>query len=174
MSLRSRSPLAHGGFTLLELLVVIAIITTLAAVVAPSLFRNVGDAKTASARSQVELLALALHQYALDNASYPTTSQGLAALRAVPAELDVVRQQPRNWRGPYLTRDVPLDPWGRPYAYISPGAANPTSFDIYSLGRDGAVGGEGEDADITSWGGSGPAPVGANGVPPLAPAPVHP
>jgi general secretion pathway protein G len=140
---------ARRGFTLIELLVVIAIIATLAAVVAPSIFRNVGDAKTSAAKSQVELLALALNSYRLDNDVFPTTEQGLDALRTPPT----VGDAPRNWRGPYLSRVVPLDPWGRAYVYLSPGQANPQSFDLYSLGRDGRAGGEGEDADITSWGG---------------------
>jgi len=140
----------RGGFTLIELLVVIAIIATLAAVVAPSIFRNVGDAKTSAAKSQIELLALALNSYRLDNDVFPSSDQGLEALRTLPATGD----QPRNWRGPYLSRLVPLDPWGRPYMYVSPGRANPQSFDLYSLGRDGREGGEGEDTDITSWGGS--------------------
>jgi general secretion pathway protein G len=140
----------HPGFTLIELVVVIAIIATLAAVVGPSIFRNVADAKTSAAKSQIEIFALALNSYRLDNDIYPTTEQGLEALRTAPA----TGEQPRNWKGPYLSRLVPVDPWGRPYAYVSPGRANPASFDVYSLGRDGRVGGEGEDADITSWGGS--------------------
>jgi len=140
---------ARRGFTLIELLVVIAIIATLAAIVAPSIFRNVGDAKTSAAKSQVELLALALNSYRLDNDVFPTTDQGLEALRTPPT----VGEAPRNWRGPYLSRIVPVDPWGRPYVFLSTGQANPQSFDLYSLGRDGKVGGEGEDADITSWGG---------------------
>ena len=146
----------RGGFTLIELLVVIAIIATLAAVVAPSIFRNVGDAKTSAAKSQIELLALALNSYRLDNDVFPTSDQGLEALRTAPPTGD----QPRNWRGPYLSRLVPLDPWGRPYVYASPGLANPQSFDLYSLGRDGRDGGEGEDADITSWGGPVPTTAG--------------
>ena len=137
------------GFTLIELLVVIAIIAVLAAVVAPSVFRNVGDAKQSAVKSQIELFATALNQYRLDNDTYPTTDQGLAALRTQPATGDA----PRDWRGPYLSRVVPLDPWGRPYVYIAPGTANPQSYDLYSLGRDGKAGGDGEDADITSWGG---------------------
>ena len=137
------------GFTLLELIVVIAIIATLAAVVAPSIFRNVGDAKTSAAKSQIEIFALALNAYRMDNDNFPTTDQGLDALRTAPT----VGDAPRNWRGPYLSKVVPLDPWGRPYVYIAPGKANPQSFDLYTLGRDGKVGGDGEDADITSWGG---------------------
>jgi general secretion pathway protein G len=137
------------GFTLMELLVVIAIIAVLASVVAPSVFRNVGDAKHAAALSQIELFATALNQYRLDNDGYPSTEQGLAALRTMPAAGD----PPPNWRGPYLSRIVPLDPWGRPYLYVSPGIVNPLTFDLYSLGRDGKTGGDGEDADVTSWGG---------------------
>jgi general secretion pathway protein G len=137
------------GFTLIELLVVIAIIATLAAVVAPAVFRNVGDAKTSAAKSQIEIFAIALNSYRLDNDEYPTAERGLEALRTLPAGGEV----PRNWKGPYLSRVVPLDPWGRPYIYVAPGTENPTSFDLYTLGRDGKPGGEGEDADITSWGG---------------------
>ena len=140
---------SRRGFTLIELLVVIAIIATLAAVVAPAIFRNVGDAKETSAKSQVDLLALALNTYRLDNDVFPTSEQGLEALRTLP----VAGEPPRNWRGPYLSKVVPSDPWGRPYVYVEPGRENPSSFDLYTLGRDGKIGGEGEDADITSWGG---------------------
>lgn len=148
----SRRERAHttSGFTLLELLVVLAIIATLVAVVAPSIFRNVGDAKTAAAKSQIEIFGLALDTYRLDNNAYPTTAAGLAALRTKPTAGD----GPPNWRGPYLQKDVPLDPWGRPYVYVAPGLANPASYDLYTLGRDGKVGGTDEDADITSWGGA--------------------
>ena len=137
------------GFTLLELLVVLAIIATLVAVVAPSIFRNVGDAKADAAKSQIEILTLALDAYRLDNDSYPTSEEGLAALRTKPT----AGASPRNWRGPYLRKDVPLDPWGRPYVYVAPGVENPTSYDLYTLGRDGKPGGSDEDADVTSWGG---------------------
>lgn len=138
------------GFTLIELLVVIAIIATLAAVVAPSIFHNIADAKTSVAKSQIEIFALALSSYRLDNDQYPTTEQGLVALRTLPS----IGDAPPNWKGPYVSRDIPLDPWGHPYAYVMPGHANPATFDVYSLGRDGKIGGEGEDADITSWGGA--------------------
>jgi general secretion pathway protein G len=140
----------RGGFTLIELLVVIAIIATLAAVIAPAVFRNVGDSKTAAARSQVEAFAMALGAYRLDNDVYPSTDQGLEALRTTP----VAGEPPRRWRGPYLSKVLAPDPWGRAWVYVSPGRANPESFDVYSLGRDGRIGGEGEDADITSWGGA--------------------
>jgi general secretion pathway protein G len=139
----------RAGFTLLELLVVIAIIATLAAVVAPSIFRNVGDAKVSAAHSQLDVMALALNAYRLDNDAFPTTEQGLAALR----DQSAAGSTATNWRGPYLTRVVPPDPWGRAYVYLSPGRENPASFDLYTLGRDGQIGGAGEDADITSWGG---------------------
>ena len=137
------------AFTLIELLVVIAIIGTLAAMVGPSLFRNVGDAKVSAARTQIELFSVALNAYRLDNDGFPSTEQGLEALRTTPT----VGDAPRNWRGPYLTRVVPVDPWGRPYHYVSPGIENPESYDLYTLGRDGRVGGDDEDTDITSWGG---------------------
>ena len=137
------------GFTLIELLVVIAIIATLAAVVAPAVFRNVGDAKVSAAKSQLDIFALALDSYRLDNDLFPSTSQGLDALRTAPTGADA----PRNWRGPYLRKSIPRDPWGRPYLYISPGKENPGSYDVYTLGRDGTIGGDGDDADITSWGG---------------------
>jgi general secretion pathway protein G len=140
----------RGGFTLIELLVVIAVIAVLASIVAPAVFRNVGDAKTNAATSQIEIFALALDSYRMHNDVYPSSAQGLEALRAMPVQGEL----PRNWLGPYLRRAVPPDPWKRPYVYVSPGQANPDSYDLYSLGRDGLPGGTGEDADLTSWGGA--------------------
>jgi len=138
----------RDGFTLIELLVVLAIISVLAAMVAPSLFQNVGDANVTAARSQIESLALALDAYRLDNGRYPDSQQGLAALRAPPTSGDIAA----NWRGPYLRRLVPLDPWRRPYVYRMPGRNRADEFELYTLGRDGQVGGSGEDADITASG----------------------
>jgi len=138
------------GFTLIEVMVVIAVIATLATLVAPSVFRNVGDARTATARSQIEILSSALESYRMDNLAYPTTEQGLQALRTRPDDGVGLL----NWRGPYLRKNIPNDPWGRPYYYKSPGVYNVDSYDLYTLGRDGLVGGEGEDGDITSWGGA--------------------
>jgi len=130
------------GFTLIEMLVVITVIAILAGLVGPMVFRNVGDAKVTAAKAQLELLSLALEQYRLDNDYAPSTAQGLEALRTAPQG----EPQPRNWRGPYLRKPVPLDPWGHPYVYRSPGEHNP--YDLFSLGRDGRDGGTGEDADI--------------------------
>ena len=136
-----------AGFTLIELLVVIVVITVLATLVAPNVFRHVGSAKEATAKTQLEMLGSAIDAYRLDSDAYPSTEQGLAALRTRSA----AGPTPTSWRGPYLRRDVPMDPWGRPYVYRSPGTANPEGYDLLTLGRDGREGGQGEDADILGW-----------------------
>lgn len=137
----------RAGFTLVEILVVIIVIAMLATLVAPSVFQHVDSAKASTAKAQIEMLSAALDAYRLDNDRYPTTEQGLAALRQAPTTPPV----PRRWRGPYLRRELPADPWGQPYVFRSPGTVNPESFDLLTLGRDGREGGEGEDADVTSW-----------------------
>lgn len=139
--------LDQKGLTLIEILVVIVILGVLASLVGPTVFGHVGTAKTTTSRSQIELLSAALDAYRLDTGTYPTTEQGLAALREEPSDPPSVQ----GWRGPYLRREVPLDPWGRAYVYRSPGQENPVGFDLLSYGRDGEPGGEGEDADVTSW-----------------------
>jgi len=141
------------GFTLIEILVVITVIAILAGLVSPLVFRNVGDAKSTAAKAQIESFALALDSYRMDNDYYPSTAQGLAALQSPPAG----EPAPRRWRGPYLRKEVPLDPWGKPYRYLSPGVATPSGYDLFSFGRDATPGGLDEDADLTSWGGSTPA-----------------
>ena len=135
---------ARVGFTLLELVVVIIVLGLLAAIVAPQILGRVSDARTTAAQTQVELFGTALDNYRLDNGAYPTTEQGLSALREKPTRAPV----PTNWRGPYLRKEVPLDPWGKPYSYRSPGERNASGYDLMSLGRDGKAGGEGEDKDI--------------------------
>lgn len=135
------------GFTLVEMLVVIIIIGVLAALVAPQLFQRTGQAKTAAGQSQVEMLSTALEAYRLDNSYFPTTQQGLDALFKKPTTPPV----PTSWRGPYIKKAAPKDPWGKPYKYLSPGKVNAETFDLSSLGRDGKDGGKGEDADIKSW-----------------------
>lgn len=142
-----KARLIHAGFTLIEMMVVLAIIGTLALVVAPSVLRHVSDANTTTAKSQIEIFSVALDAYRLDIGRYPTTEEGLASLR-----VRAVAGEQAGWRGPYLRKAVPLDPWRRAYEYRSPGVRNPESYDLYSLGRDGLPGGDGEDADVTSWG----------------------
>lgn len=137
------SPHSAGGFTLLELLVVIVIIGLLAGLVAPRYFDQVGKSNTKIAKAQIDALDKALDQYRLDVGAYPSTEQGLAALNARPQNLE-------RWAGPYLKKTVPNDPWGRPYVYKAPGEHG--DYDLQSYGADGQPGGDGEAADVTSWG----------------------
>ncbi|MEJ2184672.1 MAG: type II secretion system major pseudopilin GspG [Gemmatimonadota bacterium] len=140
-----RRPGSRAGLTLIEIMVVIIILGLLAGLVAPRILGRVSEARGETARTQLELIRVALDNYYLDNGRYPTTTQGLEALRTEPTS----EPRPRNWRGPYLRGPVPQDPWGRDYIYRSPGSDNPTSFDLVTLGADGELGGEGEDADLS-------------------------
>ena len=130
------------GFTLLELLVVMVIIGLLVGYVTPVYFKQVGKSEIKLARAQIEAFGKALDQYRLDTGHYPSTALNLKSLVAKPAN-EV------KWDGPYLKKDVPLDPWGNAYVYHSPGQQG--EYDIVSYGKDGAAGGEGENADIVSW-----------------------
>lgn len=128
-----------NGFTLLELLVVMVIIGLLVGYVAPNYFGAVGKSEVKAARAQLDALNKALVAYRLDVGAYPASDAGLAALVQKPGGV-------QQWSGPYLSKAVPLDPWGRAYVYRSPGRNR--DFDLLSYGRDGKPGGEGEAADI--------------------------
>ena len=135
----------RSGFTLIEIMVVIVILGLLAALVVPKLIGRTEEAKKTQSRIQIKNIEQALGLFKLDNGFYPTTEQGLEALVRIPEAGRV----PKNYRkGGYIDR-VPKDPWGNLYVYVAPGTHG--DFDISSLGADGAVGGEGEDADINSW-----------------------
>lgn len=129
------------GFTLVELLVVMVIIGLIAALVGPRLFPKLGKGKQSAAKAQIELLGQALDQLRLDVGRYPSTQEGLNALMVNPGI--------EKWEGPYLKKELPVDPWGRAYLYQQPGTHG--EYDLYSLGSDGAPGGEGEAADVASW-----------------------
>jgi len=139
----------RSGFTLIEILVVIVVIAILASVVAPEVFSKVGMARQSTAKSQIEALSTALDSYRLDNGTYPTTQQGLDALMHIPA-ID----PPPTWRGPYMQKPIPNDPWGQPWIYNYPAQNNPNpgSFDLFSYGADKLPSGDGENADVTNWG----------------------
>ena len=133
------------GFTLIEMIVVVIILGLLAGLVAPRLFSRVGQSKIETARAQIRLLETGLDLYRLDTGSYPPSSPGLQAL--------VQNSSAPNWSGPYLKQDsIPLDPWKNPYNYkCCPGDHG--EYDLWSEGADGRPGGEGENADVTSWSG---------------------
>jgi len=134
---------SNRGFTLLELLVVVAIIGLLAAYVGPKYFSQIGKSEQALAKAQIESFTKALAAYRIDVGAFPSTEEGLAALTQKPAGAAAGK-----WQGPYLTKAVPADPWGRPYIYRVPGAKN--DYDLLSYGKDGQPGGTGDAADITS------------------------
>jgi general secretion pathway protein G len=131
------------GFSLIELLVVIIILGLIAGLVGPRLFGRVGQSKQAAARAQIELFGAALDQYRLDVGAYPAVGTGLQGL--------VQNPNLASWNGPYLKKpQLPLDPWGRPYQYkCCPG--DHADYDIWTLGADGAPGGDGENGDVGSW-----------------------
>ena len=129
-----------AGFTLLELLVVVAIIGVLTGFVAPRYFSQVSKSEINTARAQIDALGKALDQYRLDTGNYPSAELGLNALLVRPPSVP-------GWNGPYLRKQVPIDPWGKPYVYRVPGEKG-VDFDLLSYGKDGQPGGSGEAADI--------------------------
>lgn len=131
-----------SGFSLLEIMVVMSIIGLLMALVGPNLIRQRGKAEVQSAAVQINQLGTALDSFRLDIGRYPTTQEGLNALRSKPNGID-------RWDGPYINKDIPLDPWARPYFYRAPGEGG-RPYDLFSYGADGAQGGEGDNRDITN------------------------
>jgi general secretion pathway protein G len=130
------------GFTLVELIVVVIIIGLLSGLVLPQFIKQSEKATAKAAKAQIELLGTALDTFRLDVSRYPTSQEGLQALTQKPGGVD-------RWDGPYLKKDVPNDPWGKPYIYKSPGDHGP--YDILSYGADGVPGGEENDRDVASW-----------------------
>jgi general secretion pathway protein G len=139
---RNRKP-AEAGVTLIEMLVVVTIIGLFVALVGPGLFKKADAAKITATRSQIESFMTALGQYKLDTGMFPTSEQGLVALRVRPGDME-------QWAGPYMPKDIPKDPWGHDYVYKFPGDHGDEP-EIVSFGADGQPGGEGINADILSW-----------------------
>jgi len=138
-----RRQAAQQGMTLIELLVVLVILGLIASIAGPKVMNYFGDAKSRTAKIQIEQFGQTLDLFKLNVGRYPSTSEGLGALVQAPSGAS-------NWAGPYLkTNSVPKDPWGNEYKYTSPGQHGP--YDIVSFGADGREGGEGENKDLTSW-----------------------
>jgi general secretion pathway protein G len=138
---------SQQGFSLIEIMVVLIIIGLLVSIIAPNVLNRADEARVQKVKADFSTVATALKLYRLDNYNYPTSEQGLQALVTKPT-LDPI---PANWKkGGYLEQ-LPMDPWGRPYLYLSPAEFGDGDFDIYSLGADGISGGEDQNADIGNW-----------------------
>jgi general secretion pathway protein G len=149
MNIRTNKPLnsqlatlnSPRGFTLIELLLVLVILGILAAIVVPKFAGRTDDARNAAAKTQIAGFSTSLDAYEVDTGSYPKGSEGLFDLVQAPSDV-------QGWKGPYM-KEVPVDPWGKPYVYLNPGIK--AEIDVMSFGADGQSGGEGKNADIGSW-----------------------
>lgn len=135
------------GFTLVEMIAVIMLLALVMGLVGFAAVNQISSGKQKTAKAQISLFEMALSSYRMDTGTYPSTEQGLEALRQKPA----IPPVPDNWRGPYLSKAVPLDPWKHPYLYFNPGKNSTDGYDLYSLGADAKEGGEGENEDIANW-----------------------
>ena len=141
---RNRKRCRQAGVTLIEMLVVVTIIGLFVALVGPALFKRADEAKVTVTRAQIDNFMTALGTYKLDTGTFPTTEQGLQALRVKPADVN-------QWNGHYMPKDIPKDAWASDFIYRFHGEHQADEPEIVSLGRDGQPGGEGTDADILSW-----------------------
>jgi general secretion pathway protein G len=130
----------QSGFSLIELLLVLVILAVLAAVVVPKFTNRTEQARVTAAKTDISMLDTALDAYEIDNGRYPGSDEGLAALVSAGGAS-------KTWKGPYIKKDVPVDPWGNPYVYRYPGTNNANGYDLVSFGPDGR---EGND-DINNW-----------------------
>lgn len=144
---RKNAAKAQGGFTLIEIMVVVVIIGVLGSIIVPQFMSRPDQAKVTAARTDIQAISTALEMYRLDNYSYPSTQQGLEALTTRPAGTPAAR----NWNPQGYLKSLPVDPWGTPYQYLSPGTRS-GAYDLYSFGSDGVSGGEGFAAEIGNWG----------------------
>ena len=141
----ARARAGHAGFTLIEIMVVVIIIGLLAAVVVPQFLGRVDDARVAKAKQDIQAMQTALTMFKLDNYVYPTTEMGIKALDQKPDASTI-----KNWHSGGYLQKVNKDPWKNDYVYVSPGTHG-GDYDLYSMGADGQVGGEGISADIGNW-----------------------
>ena len=130
------------GFTLIELMVVILILAILAALVVPRVIGKADQAKVSKAQADLATLSSALQEFRVNCDRYPTTEEGLQALRTAPSDVS------SKWKGPYIDKDIPNDPWEHPYHYAYPGQGGKDSYELLSYGGDGQQGGDGLNADI--------------------------
>jgi general secretion pathway protein G len=136
---------AASGFTLIEVMVVVVILSILAAIVVPNVMSSPDEARIVKAKQDIRALESALNLYRLDNYVYPSTEQGIQALVTRPT----TPPEPQNWKAEGYIDRLPTDPWGHPYQYLSPGQNG--EFDLYSMGADGQLDGQGVNADVTNW-----------------------